>query len=567
MTVPPALGRDGLGGRFGDGAVRHFSGFHYDPARHEFRDSGGRAIPLRPKVEALLRHLLVHAGVVVSRDELMSAVWPGIVVTDDSLVKAVAELRAALNDGGQRLLRTVARRGYLLDVEPRIADAAAAVPNASSTVVQLRTEPRSAAPPSIDAEFIARHTYAVVAFAEPGDDEAKRRTADRLLTALTAAIGSYWGGQVLGQPLTAKVGTAAAARLSAARRLGARYVLSGRIDTDSDGKLTQVDLQITSIDDGVVIWSARFEDGQASDLLPARPLVPERLALVVTSRLRSHFSEFDGRRADRLSHPSGAELVMMGWRDMDRWQTLDDVRRARERFRAALRLDSRSIFALSGISAAYVAERLSPAGCLGDSDIAEGERAMAQVFALDPNNAGVTFHWTALQIRRGNADIALPAILRILKTHPGNSMGWVYLARLRLSLAQLDQVLPAVMQVLELAEGNVLQTGEACSVAAEAALMRDAFDEAADWARRAIALRPSFSRPYGLLAATLALLGQDAQAASAIRELRRLETPDVLARTDFFPYLHHPDFARRRAGLEEALRCAGLQIRSIGTAA
>ena len=59
-------------------------------------------------------------GRVLSKPELLDAVWPGVIVTDDSLSQCVNELRAALGESGQRLLKTVPRRGYMLDATVRV---------------------------------------------------------------------------------------------------------------------------------------------------------------------------------------------------------------------------------------------------------------------------------------------------------------------------------------------------------------------------------------------------------------------------------------------------------------
>ena len=74
--------------------------------------SGSVEIPLRPKTWAVLRFLAENPDRLVSKDELLEAVWPGLIVTDDTLVQSISELRRALADGGARLIVTVPKRGY-----------------------------------------------------------------------------------------------------------------------------------------------------------------------------------------------------------------------------------------------------------------------------------------------------------------------------------------------------------------------------------------------------------------------------------------------------------------------
>jgi predicted ATPase/DNA-binding winged helix-turn-helix (wHTH) protein len=73
----------------------------------------GEEIKLRPKVYETLKYLVEHPGRLIGKPELMQAVWPDAFVTEDSLVQCTLELRRALDDRDQRLLKTVPRRGYL----------------------------------------------------------------------------------------------------------------------------------------------------------------------------------------------------------------------------------------------------------------------------------------------------------------------------------------------------------------------------------------------------------------------------------------------------------------------
>lgn len=76
-----------------------------------FKD--GSEVKLRPKVYQALKYFVENPGRLISKQELMQAVWPDAFVTDDSLVQCTLELRRALADGDQQLLKTVPRRGYI----------------------------------------------------------------------------------------------------------------------------------------------------------------------------------------------------------------------------------------------------------------------------------------------------------------------------------------------------------------------------------------------------------------------------------------------------------------------
>ncbi|HEX7138618.1 MAG TPA: winged helix-turn-helix domain-containing protein, partial [Vicinamibacterales bacterium] len=73
-----------------------------------------RSVELTPKLLDLLIHLLDHAGSLVTKEQLLDALWPDANVTDNALTQAVSELRDALGDdaGSPQFIKTVARRGY-----------------------------------------------------------------------------------------------------------------------------------------------------------------------------------------------------------------------------------------------------------------------------------------------------------------------------------------------------------------------------------------------------------------------------------------------------------------------
>jgi DNA-binding winged helix-turn-helix (wHTH) protein len=99
-----------------------FDRFTLDLARGTLR-MGADEIALRPKAFDVLRQLAENAGRLVLKEDFHEAVWPGIAVTDDSLVQCIRELRQVLGDEDHRLIKTVSRRGYLLDAEPRTREA------------------------------------------------------------------------------------------------------------------------------------------------------------------------------------------------------------------------------------------------------------------------------------------------------------------------------------------------------------------------------------------------------------------------------------------------------------
>jgi formylglycine-generating enzyme required for sulfatase activity/DNA-binding winged helix-turn-helix (wHTH) protein len=91
-----------------------FDRFVLDLSRGCLR-AGDHDIDLRPKTFEVLRHLAGNAGRLVTKQELYEAVWPNVVVSDDSIAQCIRELRSKLGDDDRKLIKTVSRRGYLFD--------------------------------------------------------------------------------------------------------------------------------------------------------------------------------------------------------------------------------------------------------------------------------------------------------------------------------------------------------------------------------------------------------------------------------------------------------------------
>jgi TolB-like protein/Flp pilus assembly protein TadD len=97
-----------------------FDRFEIDLARGELRRSGA-AVPVEPQVLDLIAYLARNPGKVLSRDDLIAAVWRGRIVSDSTISSRINAARAALGDDGtaQRYIRTVPRRGFLFEAETR----------------------------------------------------------------------------------------------------------------------------------------------------------------------------------------------------------------------------------------------------------------------------------------------------------------------------------------------------------------------------------------------------------------------------------------------------------------
>ncbi len=113
--------------------VYHFGDFRLD-VRNATLERAGTPLPLTPKAFSVLLHLVTHAGQLVTKDEFLDVLWPGVFVGDAALKVCVREIRKTLDDDPQAptYIQTAHRRGYRFIAPVTTGDAAGAAPAATS---------------------------------------------------------------------------------------------------------------------------------------------------------------------------------------------------------------------------------------------------------------------------------------------------------------------------------------------------------------------------------------------------------------------------------------------------
>ena len=142
-----------------------------------FRAPAASRINLTDKAFDALVYLVEHAGRLVTKDELLRALWPTTVVEENSLYVTISALRRNLKDesGGERLIATVAGRGYQFVAEVRpIAPASGPMPPAEGALAiaaqpVLRTRAGSWRRPAVIAAILVLAIAAVVVVSRRSD--------------------------------------------------------------------------------------------------------------------------------------------------------------------------------------------------------------------------------------------------------------------------------------------------------------------------------------------------------------------------------------------------------------
>ncbi len=108
------------------GRVWRFTDYEFDELGRELRVKG-KPVELETKPLDILLQLLLHAGEVVTKEELLESVWPNVSVVEGSLATAISKLRKAMGEDDHPVIVTVPRVGYRLAVPVYCKTVAAAV--------------------------------------------------------------------------------------------------------------------------------------------------------------------------------------------------------------------------------------------------------------------------------------------------------------------------------------------------------------------------------------------------------------------------------------------------------
>ena len=138
-----------------------FAGFELDTERARLRGPGGEAIRLRPKSFDMLQLFVTNSGRVLSKQDLIEAIWPNVYVGDDSLFQCIREIRTALGDDQRQLIKLVSGRGYLFEADVSVVSGG--LPGGPGAGAE--TQPVAAVPDRTGFRFLPRGSagFAIVA--------------------------------------------------------------------------------------------------------------------------------------------------------------------------------------------------------------------------------------------------------------------------------------------------------------------------------------------------------------------------------------------------------------------
>ena len=274
-----------------------FEDFTFDTERRELH-RGRDAVSITPQVFDLLDYLIRNRERVVSKDDLIRAVWNGRIVSDAALTTRLNAVRSAINDTGekQRLIKTLPRKGFRF-VGAVQEDEGRAVEPAGSAVRSGDATPTQASAP--------RLSIVVLPFANLSGDPEQDYFADGVTESLTTDLSRISGSFVIGRHTAFTYKGKAVDLKQIGLELNVRYVLEGSVQRGSNR--LRVNVQLIDAETANHLWAERF-DKPVADLFDMQDEIVSRLA----NTLNAQFIAVEARRAERSLRPDGMDLNFQG---------------------------------------------------------------------------------------------------------------------------------------------------------------------------------------------------------------------------------------------------------------
>ncbi|MDF1607384.1 winged helix-turn-helix domain-containing protein [Hoeflea sp. YIM 152468] len=268
--------------------IYRFGAFAIDPAIYELSQHGA-PVSIEPQVFNVLWHLLRNRDRIISRDELIDAVWDGRAVSDTTLSSRIFAARRAVGDTGeaQEVIRTISRRGFRFVAEVS-CEAAEAAAEAAGPGEPPATAPDAVLPsslqPGVDVMVPAlppasRHiavmpVLAVLPFkmASAGLDE---YFCDGLTEDIISNLTHFRELRVIASGSSFHFKTRDVPLADIAARLGADYIVDGSVRRE--GNRLRVAVQLSEAATGVSLWADRY-DRPMGDIFAVQDAVTQMIA-------------------------------------------------------------------------------------------------------------------------------------------------------------------------------------------------------------------------------------------------------------------------------------------------
>jgi TolB-like protein len=507
----------------------------------------GQVVAIGPQVFDLLLLFVSNPERVLSKDELLTAVWSGRIVSESTITSHINAVRKAIGDTGeeQRLLRTVARKGYRFVGSINL--------DRPEPAPQPETDQRSsiaAAPISSSALSLPdKPSITVLPFHNLSGDPEQEYFADGVVEDIISALSRLRWLFVIARNSSFTFKGRDVDAQGVGRELGVRYVLEGSVR--KSGNRVRITGQLIDATSGAHIWAERFE-GSLDDLFTLQDQITESVVGAIAPQLERAEIE----RAKRKP-PENLDAYDHYLRAMAKLHSgsREAIEQALPMFYKTIELDPEFASAYGMAAWCHFWRKLN--GWMVDrpAEIAEGIRLARLAVTLGRDDAvALTRGGHALAHLAGDVDGGIALLDRARLLNPNLAPAWFLGGILRALRGENEAAIKDLNHAVRLSpldpEMFRMQIGMAI-----AHFFAGDFDATVGFSEKALGNLPSLLISAALVAASHALSGRMEKAGLAMARLQALN-PDLRLSNlkDWMPIQRPEDLAR----LVEGLRLAGL---------
>jgi len=454
-----------------------------------------------PQVFDTLAYLVQNRERVVSKDDLLDAVWQGRIVSESTLTSHINAVRKAVGDSGevQKLIRTIARKGFRFVGDVREEQTSK---DGGSTKLQLPMrddEPKYA--PALTLPD--KPSIAVLPFQNLSDEREQDYFADGTVEDIIEALSRLRWLFVIARASTFTYKGRAVDIKQVGRELGVRYVLGGGVRKAANR--VRITAQLIDAASGENLWADHF-DGEIEDIFALQ----DQVAMSVIGALAPKLEQAEIERARRkpTENLDAYDYFLRGMASF--------YRRTKEANDEALRLFSRAIeldpdFASAyGMAAwCYVWRKIN--GWMTDRgrEATEAARLARRTVELGKDDAvALARGGHAIGFLVGDLDRGVAFIDQALLLNPNLATAWYLSGWLRAYSGEPDVAIEHLARAMRLSPLDPtlyhMQAGTAF-----AHFLAGRFDAASSWAEKAFRDQPSYLPAAAVNAASHALAGAD----------------------------------------------------------
>jgi len=487
-------------------------------------------VAIRSRALDILGLLIDRNGDLVSKDEILNTVWPGVVEGANVTVQ-ISALRRALDEGPSEpsLIQTIPGRGYRF----------------VGTVTRCGGEPSS-------AYAAPRLSIVVLPFVNLSTDTDQQYFGDAITDDITTDLSRLAAMVVISRNTAFTYRNKPIDTKQIGRELSVRYVLEGSVRRS--GNQVRVNAQLVDAETDTHLWAERFE-GDTADLFALQDEITARIAVALNLEL------IGAEAARRSEHPDALDLLLRARASLITPAT-PQIRAERIAIlERALAIDPGSIEAQSWLANSLAGRVAANMTETPEADLARAEELVGRALAASPRCTAAHNARGQLLRAQGRFAEAIPEYETVLASDRNWVNAYFGLGQSKLRTGAIEETIPLVERAIRLSPRDP-ELGVWFNEIGVAHLLQSNTEEAITWFERARNAIPAHSIFRSYLAAAYALRGDGECAAAELAEARRLSPDDRylgLARLRTFFNCDAPKIrALREAAYFSGLRKAGM---------